>query len=54
MNSAYGPTKKNSATLNSAKRAIQTHTYGLFRWRGEGEGVEGCKIELTKNKLILY
>ena len=22
-------------------------------WRGEGEGVEGSKVELAKNKLIL-
>ena len=28
-------------------------TYGLFGWRGEGGRIEGSKIELAKNKLIL-
>ena len=28
-------------------------TYGPFGWRGEGEGVEGSRVELAKNKLIL-
>ena len=27
--------------------------YGLFGWRGEGRGVEGSRLELAKNKLIL-
>ena len=27
--------------------------YGLFGWRGEGGRIEGSKIELAKNKLIL-
>jgi len=34
---------------------IKTNTInGLFGWRGEGEGVEGSRVELAKNKLILY
>ena len=27
--------------------------YGLFRWRGEEGRVEGSRVELVKNKLIL-
>ena len=27
--------------------------YSLFGWRGEGGGVDGSRVELTKNKLIL-
>ena len=27
--------------------------YGPFGWRGEGGRVEGSRVELTKNKLIL-
>ena len=27
---------------------------GLFRWRGEGGRVEGSRVVLAKNKLILY
>ena len=26
----------------------------LFGWKGEGRRVEGSRVELTKNKLILY
>ena len=29
------------------------HCNGMFRWREEGEGVEGSRVELAKNKLIL-
>ena len=28
--------------------------YGLFGWRWEGEEVEGSRVKLAKNKLILY
>ena len=30
-----------------------TKPYGLFGWRGEGEGVEESRVVLAKNKLIL-
>ena len=29
-------------------------TNALFGWRGERGGVEGSRVELVKNKLILY
>ena len=29
------------------------HIYGRFGWKGEGGGVEGSRVELAKNKLIL-
>ena len=28
--------------------------YGMFGWRGKGGEVKGSRVELTKNKLILY
>ena len=30
-----------------------TSSYGLFGWRGEGEGEKGSRVVLAKNKLIL-
>ena len=32
---------------------VANDLYGLFGWRGEGGGVEGSRVELAKNKLIL-
>ena len=29
------------------------NTYGLFGWKREGGGVEGSRVVLTKNELIL-
>ena len=29
------------------------YSNSLFRWKGEGGGVEGSRVELAKNKLIL-
>jgi len=29
------------------------HFYGPFGWSGEGGGVEGRRVEVIKNKLIL-
>ena len=45
--------KKNWA-LNVMEKKGKPLFYSLFGWRGEGGGVDGSGVELTKNKLILY
>ena len=32
---------------------IRDEIYSPFGWRGEGRGVEGSRVVLAKNKLIL-
>ena len=30
------------------------YSYGMFEWRGKGGEVKESKVEMIKNKLILY